>query len=80
MHPYTEIRKRDSQRKNGVEHTQTNSSQVVMEQPSCDRLKGSLRDNTPTVRAAIGVDGSGTRGLGLRCGKGDGGECYEEIH
>jgi hypothetical protein len=51
-----------------------------MEQPSCDRLKGCLRDNTRIVRAAIGVDGSGTCGLGLRSGKGEEGEYCEEIH
>jgi hypothetical protein len=47
---------------------------------------GCLRDNATTVRATItlisrdGVDGSGTRGLGLRSVKGDEGRYREEIH
>lgn len=36
MHLYTKIRKRDLKSENGVEHTQTNSSRIVMERPSCD--------------------------------------------
>ena len=56
-----------------AEHTQTSSSHIVMGQPSCDRLKGRLRDKATStvITSAISVDGSGTRGLGLRSVKGD---------
>ena len=63
-----------------AEHTQASSFQIVMGQPSCDRLKGRLRDKATTtgVPCAISVDGSGR--LGIRSVKGDGEECREEIH
>jgi len=81
MYLYTTIRKRDSKSKYGVEGG-TYSRLVV------PRLlwNSCLCDNAATVRAAItttsrdGVDGSGTRGLGLRSVKGDEGKYREEIH
>jgi len=53
-----------------------------MEQPSSDRREVCLRDNTTHAPSAtpIGVDGSGTCGLGLGILKGDGEECRKEIH
>ena len=39
-----------------------------------------MRQRNLAPAAAIGIDGSGTCGLGLRIVNGDGEECCEEIH
>ena len=45
------------------------------------RIIGCLCDNATSLRAAISVDGNGTRRrLGLRSVKVDGDVCCEEIH